>query len=237
MNSLSINVDPYECLGVKRGCMDQKVLKEAFKVKSLVLDPELNGGATRAEFLNLNKSYLKIKEYIQQQQHKSSTTKYNGMDSSIELSGEKFSPEKSLENMEKYKTKSTNYKDALRECKQNSELDNVLSLNNWNGFDSVDQAASIVHDGTIMFINNESPNDSEPLYITTSSNCDNIVSNRDMLSFMDKYSKSTTTQTKLNKREFNSKMVDMESDFNNQNVIELKRQEDIINRFTQQRRL
>jgi len=66
MNSNMIITDPYECLGVKKGCTDESVIREAFKRKSIILDPKNNGGLTIVEFYNLNKSYLQVKMYLQQ---------------------------------------------------------------------------------------------------------------------------------------------------------------------------
>jgi hypothetical protein len=57
---MMIVIDPYECLGIDKGCFDEQQIKEAFKKKSNILDPKNNNGVTRLEFINLNKSYLYI---------------------------------------------------------------------------------------------------------------------------------------------------------------------------------
>jgi hypothetical protein len=65
---MMIEVDPYECLGVKKGCINEQDIKEAYKKKSFVLDPKNTNNLTRLEFLNLNKSYLYIKNQIKKEE-------------------------------------------------------------------------------------------------------------------------------------------------------------------------
>jgi hypothetical protein len=59
-----LSINPYDCLGIPRNCIDEKILKNAYKAKSLVLNPENTNGLTKTEFSNLNKSYLYLKMLI-----------------------------------------------------------------------------------------------------------------------------------------------------------------------------
>ena len=70
-----IVIDPYDCLGIEKGCADENIIKEAYKRKSIILDPKNTNNLTKFEFFNLNKSYLQIKTNLKQSQ---SQDKYLG---------------------------------------------------------------------------------------------------------------------------------------------------------------
>src|SRR5947209_2309801 len=59
-----LTVNPYDCLGVERGCRDMKKVRNAYKRKSIILHPDKNNGLTLTEFVQLNKSFLYLKTLI-----------------------------------------------------------------------------------------------------------------------------------------------------------------------------
>ena len=147
-----IQINPYDCLGVKRGCTDENEIRDAYNRKSVVLDPKNTNNLTRMEFLNLNKSYLYIKSRVNngsslnvnssrvdnvnvvnrpplysQISQTSQNTQTPPFSTTIPMSYG-FSESEYMESIDRYKTKSLNYQDAVRETANNPNLDNVLNV-------------------------------------------------------------------------------------------------------------
>ena len=147
-----IQINPYDCLGVKRCCTDENEIRDAYNRKSVVLDPKNTNNLTRMEFLNLNKSYLYIKSRVNngsslnvnssrvdnvnvvnrhplysQISQTSQNTQTPPFSTTIPMSYG-FSESEYMESIDRYKTKSLNYQDAVRETANNPNLDNVLNV-------------------------------------------------------------------------------------------------------------
>src|SRR6478609_149128 len=65
MHAFDLNVDPYDFLGVKRGCKDLKEIKKAYRKKALQFHPDKRQG-NDYDFSTLNKCYIYIKTLCQE---------------------------------------------------------------------------------------------------------------------------------------------------------------------------
>src|SRR6478609_5221325 len=65
MHAFDLNVDPYDFLGVKRGCKDLKEIKKAYRKKALQFHPDKRQG-NDYDFSTLNKCYIYIKTLYQE---------------------------------------------------------------------------------------------------------------------------------------------------------------------------
>lgn len=265
-----ITIDPYDCLGIEKGCTDENIIRDAYKRKSVVLDPKNTNNLTRLEFFNLNKSYLQIKSNLQQMNQNYPQNNYPsqpdrfipqmtkesrnnfippptrqslinyGENSSgptqrnftapiqkqlnSELSMNKFDPEKSAQEMLKYRPESLNYKDLLKH-RDDKNLDNVLNLDSWNGMDSFLPSAPILQDqqgaDANMYIQSDIMHEqvySLPKEYQESRSViggSGPVSTRDVQSFMGVYNSSGASgnSRKLNKNEFKQELNNMERQY------------------------
>lgn len=281
-----ITIDPYDCLGIEKGCTDEAIIKDAYKRKSVVLDPKNTNNLTRFEFFNLNKCYLQIKNNLKQKQQnypqqnypqQNYPSNYSQPDrfipqmtkesrnnfiptrqpqpSSIvygansiggsgnssgqtqrnftapiqkqlnsELSMNRFDPEKSAQEMLKYRPESLNYKDLLKH-RDDKSLDNVLNLDSWNGMDSFLPSAPILQDqqgvDANMYIQSDIMHEqvySLPKEYQESRSIiggSGPVSTRDVQSFMGVYNSSGASgnSRKLNKNEFKQELNHMERQY------------------------
>lgn len=80
LDSLDLHVNPYDFLGLKRGCKDLKEIKKAYHRKSLLLHPDKRKG-NDYDFATLNKCYIYLKTLCQElyQQGYTGTNGNNGV--------------------------------------------------------------------------------------------------------------------------------------------------------------
>jgi hypothetical protein len=154
------------------------------------------------------------------------------------LSIKEFNPVLAEHEISLQKTRSTNYQDLINENKNNHHFDNVLQLDNWNGLDNFNQTAPILHDGTQMFVQSDSLMDNssylpQEYQFSNSRSASGMVSSSDLQSFRSQYGTGNNGAGggKLNNREFQNRMSQMENSFNSKLVLEQQEKKDLISRY------
>ncbi|KAJ3030987.1 hypothetical protein HDV00_008595 [Rhizophlyctis rosea] len=68
-------IDPYQCLGLPRGCTDKRAVESAFREKSALPHPERTNGLTRREFATLQRWYETVQRNMEEATRRQKSSK------------------------------------------------------------------------------------------------------------------------------------------------------------------